>query len=100
MWTATKSKTPAQNAYRHYKDHGVDFSAKNALDYVKQARDFLLNPPIGTLTLVRLDGDIVRYEPATNTFGVVTPSGVPRTFFKPNPAIHGFPTNLDYFYAQ
>jgi hypothetical protein len=30
MWTATKSKTPAQNALRHFKDHGADFGAKNA----------------------------------------------------------------------
>jgi hypothetical protein len=27
-------------------------------------------------------------------------SGAPRTFFKPDPAVHGYPTNLDYFNAQ
>jgi pyocin large subunit-like protein len=35
MWTATKS--------RHFKDHGADFAAKNAVDYVRQAKDFLQN---------------------------------------------------------
>jgi filamentous hemagglutinin len=100
MWTATKTKSPAQNALRHFKDHGGDFGAKNALDYVRQAHRFLLNPPAGTLTRIRGNGDIVRYNPVTNTFGVLAPQGVPRTFFKPDPTVHGFPTNLDYFNAQ
>src|SRR5262245_25491896 len=100
MWTATKTKTAAQNAFKHFKDHGADFGAKNALDYVRQAQNFLRNPPAGTLTRIRPNKDVVRYNPVTNTFGVMAPSGLPRTFFKPDPAVHGFPTNLDYFYAQ
>ncbi len=100
MWSATKTKSAAQNALRHYQDHGRDFGAKNAVDYVRQARQFLLSPPPGTLTRTRANKDIVRYNPLTNTFGVLAPSGVPRTFFKPDPAVHGFPTNLDYFNAQ
>jgi filamentous hemagglutinin len=100
MWTATKNKTAAQNAFRHFKDHGAEFGVKNALDYVRQARAFLQNPPTGTLSRVRPNGDVVRYNPATNTFGVLGPNGAPRTFFKPDLAVHGFPTNLDYFHAQ
>jgi filamentous hemagglutinin len=100
MWSATKSKTPAENALRHFQDHGGDFGATDVADYVKQAHDFLLNPPPGTLTRIRADGDFVRYNPVTNTFGVLSKVGAPRTFFKPNPAIHGFATNLDYFNAQ
>jgi|ERR1019366_6687422 filamentous hemagglutinin len=100
MWSATKTKSPAQNALRHFKDHGGDFGARNALDYVRQAQQFLLNPPAGTLTRRRANGDVLRYNPITNTFGVLGPKGVPRTLFKPDPAVHGFPTNLDYFNAQ
>ncbi len=100
MWTATKTKSPARNALRHFKDHGGDFGAKNAIDYVRQAHRFLLYPPAGTLTRTRTNGDIVRYNPLTNTFGVLAANGFPRTFFKPDPAVHGFPTNLDYFNAQ
>jgi pyocin large subunit-like protein len=100
MWTATRNKTPAQNAFKHFQDHGADFGARNTLDYVRQAQDFLRNPPAGTLTKIRPNGDVVRYNPATNTFGVLGPNGAPRTFFKPDPVVHGFATNLDYFYAQ
>lgn len=100
MWTATKTKTPAQNAFRHFKDHGHDFGAINALVYVRQAHQFLLSPPPGTLTRTRANGDIVRYNPLMDAFGVLNNNSMPRTFFKPDPAVHGFPTNLDYFNAQ
>ncbi|HBI42127.1 MAG TPA: hypothetical protein DDY78_04620 [Planctomycetales bacterium] len=100
MWTATWNRTPVQNAFKHFKDHGADFGAINALDYVRRARNFLLNPPAGTLTKIRPNGDVVRYNSATNTFGVLAPNGSPRTFYKPDPAAHGFATNLDYFHAQ
>lgn len=33
-------------------------------------------------------------------FSVKRVDGVPRTMFKPDPADHGFKTNLDYFNAQ
>jgi pyocin large subunit-like protein len=100
MWTATKQRTPTQNAFRHFKDHGADFAAKNAIDYVRQANEFMHNPPPGTLTRFRPNGDVIRYDPITSSFGVMTANGLPRTFFKPNPAVHGFATNRDYFNAQ
>jgi RHS repeat-associated protein len=100
LWTATSSKTPAQNALRHYNDHGADFGATNALDYKNKAHDFLDNPPPGTLTKVRPNGDVVQYHPASNTFAVASQTGAPRTFFKPDPGVHGYPSNLDYFNAQ
>ena len=101
LWTATKKMTEAQNAFRHFNDHGADFpDVKNALEYVSKAQAFLRNPPPGTLSKVRPNGDIVRYHPATETFGVMDANQAPRTLFKPNPAHHGHPTNLDYFNAQ
>ncbi len=100
LWTATKDKTSVQNAFNHFIDHGSEFGAQNAIDYVKQTQNFLRNPPAGTLTSVRTNGDIVRYNPSTNTFGVMDVTGAPRTMFKPDPAIHGYQTNLEYFYAQ
>ena len=30
----------------------------------------------------------------------IAPDGIIKTYFKPNPAIHKFPTNLDYYNAQ
>jgi pyocin large subunit-like protein len=52
------------------------------------------------LEKTRTNGDIVRFNPVTNEFGVARADGVIRTYFKPDPAVHGFPTNLDYFKAQ
>jgi RHS repeat-associated protein len=101
LWTTTNTRTAVQNAFRHFKDHGRDFGAKNAVDYTKQAQQFLRSPPPNTLTQVRSsNGDVVRYNAETNTFGVMDSNGVPRTFYKPDPAVHGYPTNLDYFNAQ
>jgi pyocin large subunit-like protein len=100
MWTRTNSRTATQNAFRHFRDHGADFGARNAVDYVTQAQQFFRSPPAGRLTRVRANGDVVRYNPNTNTFGVMNASGAPRTFSKPDPSVHGYRTNLDYFNAQ
>ncbi len=69
-------------------------------DYVKKAKSFVNNPPIGTLTKIRANGDVVLYNPFSNTFAVRTADGVPRTLFKPDTAKHGYATNLDYFRSQ
>jgi pyocin large subunit-like protein len=101
LWTATKSDSAAANALRHFNDHGADFpGVNNSLEYVADAQSFLRSPPSGTLTRVRTNGDVVRYNPGSNTFGVMDSTGAPRTYFRPDPADHGLPTNLDYFNAQ
>jgi RHS repeat-associated protein len=100
FWTATRRLTSAQNAYKHFKDHGADFDAKNSIDYVFKAREFMQNPPPGTLTKVRANGDVVRYEPSANSFGIQDANGSMRTFYKPDTAVHNYPTNMDYFNAQ
>ena len=61
---------------------------------------FVNNPPAGTLTKVRNNGETVYYNPSTNTFAVKRADGAPKTMFKPDPADHGYKTNLDYFNAQ
>jgi filamentous hemagglutinin len=85
----------------HYARHGADFGATSAVQY-EQAADAFLNGPrgAGVLEKVRTNGDIVRYDPATQAFGVVKPDGTIRTYYKPDPAVHGYSTNLDYFNAQ
>ena len=37
---------------------------------------------------------------STNEFMSMSADGFIRTYFKPNPAIHKYPTNLDYYNAQ
>jgi pyocin large subunit-like protein len=86
----------------HFKDHGSDFGAKTPAEYEQQANSFLNGPKgQGVLEKVRLgSGDTVRYNPATEEFGVVRADGTIRTYFRPDPAVHHFATNLDYFNAQ
>jgi len=85
----------------HYMRHGADFGATSAAQYEAMADTFLNGPRgAGVLQRTRRNGDIVRYDPATQAFGVVKPDGTIRTYYKPDPAVHGYPTNLDYFHAQ
>ncbi|WP_168734251.1 two-partner secretion domain-containing protein [Pseudothauera nasutitermitis] len=85
----------------HFARHGSDFGARNALEYQSQADRFLtVSKPVGVLEKVRPNGDVVRYNPATDEFGVISSSGNIRTYYKPDPAVHGKGSNLDYFNAQ
>lgn len=85
----------------HFEDHGEDFGAKTPEEYQQQADNFLTSPKKqGVLQKTRANGDIVRYNPKTEEFGVVSKDGAIRTYYEPDPSIHGYPTNLDYFNAQ
>lgn len=91
----------AAKLHDHFARHGVDFGARTAAEYERLADAFLNGPPVAsTVEKVRANGDTVRYDPATEEFGVVKSDGTIRTYYKPNPAVHGYPTNLDYFNAQ
>ncbi|WP_170565662.1 RHS repeat-associated core domain-containing protein [Ruegeria atlantica] len=85
IWSGTKTKTPAQNAQAHYQKHKLEFPEySNAAQYTQAARSFVSNPPKGTQSKVRPNGDTMYYNPNTNTFAVATPSGAPRTMFRPS----------------
>lgn len=101
IWTSTKKRTSVRNAYRHWKDHGHEFSTlQNSKQYVEATRNFTQNPPSGTLTKIRPNGDVVLYSPSSNTFAITNEQGFPRTMYKPDPLIHNYSTNLEYFYGQ
>ncbi|MER6792093.1 RHS repeat-associated core domain-containing protein [Amycolatopsis mediterranei] len=101
IWTSTKKFNGPGNAFQHWKKHGSDFPGlQNAKQYVERATEFLRRPGPGVLTKIRSSGDVVRYDPNTQEFGVMTQDGIPRTYYVPDPATHGLPTNLDYFNAQ
>ena len=86
---------------RHFRDHGADFGARNADEYAGLADNFFGQAQRGGLpTKIGPDGTIRAYDPATNTFGSFHPDGTTKTFFKPDPSVHGYPTNLDYWNAQ
>lgn len=84
FWSSTKDKTPVENAYGHSTKHGDEFPEyQNSVQYVQAAQDFVNNPPDGTLTKTRPNGDTLYYDPATNTFASKTKDGAPKTMFKP-----------------
>ena len=90
-WSAGPQGDPWQNAAKHYRDHYKEFPELNSVDdYVKTANEFIANPPDGTLTRVRPDGDIWYYNLETNTFAISTPGGAPRTMLRPDDGIAYF----------
>jgi hypothetical protein len=85
---------------RHFEDHGADFGAATPEEYERQARTFLVGRPGPDTLQSTRNGDIIRFNPITNEFGVISQHGTIRTYYKPDPAEHGYSSNLDYFYAQ
>lgn len=83
IWSAGKVRNSVRNAYEHFKRHGKEFGAENALDYVRKAKDFLRNPPAGSLRKVRQNGDVLVYDRASNTFAVMDKAGNPRPCLSP-----------------
>jgi RHS repeat-associated protein len=99
------------NAFEHYAAHvkgirlgpngayalkagGADMpEAGSFAQYRSAARSFMSGPGEGTVQGIRAGGDLVRFDPASGNFGVLTPQGVIRTFFHPDDGI-------DYFLSQ
>lgn len=87
MWTANRKYSARENAEYHFKRDGGDFGARTLDAYVARAHAFIGDPPPGTLTLTRRNGDRLFYHPASNTFAVANRAGSPRTMFKPRDGI-------------
>jgi filamentous hemagglutinin len=84
----------------HYNSHVEEFGVQGMgpAEYQERADEFLgAQKPQGVLECVRRNGDRVRFNPATDEFGILSEFGFIRTYFRPDPAIHGRPTNIDYF---
>ena len=86
----------------HFSDHGADFSAVDEFDYERKADAFLSLPAVAPiLEIIRpREGDTIRYNSVTDEFGIISHDGYIRTYYIPDPAEHGYPTNLDYFNAH
>jgi pyocin large subunit-like protein len=70
--------------------------------YAQQASTFFQRGiEQGLPTKVAPKSGIIRiYDPETNMFGAYNADGTTRTFYAPDPATHGYPTNWDYWIAQ
>jgi hypothetical protein len=86
----------------HFDSHRSDFDAASEEEYEDLADEFLGGRRRdSTLECKRTrNGDVIRYDTATREFGIVSHDGIIKTYFKPNPAIHGEPTNLEYFHKE
>jgi len=98
----------------HFQWHGADFAVGSKEEYENLADTFLGGPKAPTAEECnRLGGDVVRYDPMTEEFGVLGTDGVIRTYYKPVPChtlppakrvrpdgrknCHGLRTNREYF---
>lgn len=71
-------------------------------DYEAAAVAFMSKPAGGTMNEgVRVrDGHIIRFDSATNEFGICDLSGFITTYFIPHPAVHKLGDNLTYFRSR
>lgn len=83
-WAANRTRTAEENAQRSFERNGATFEAKTADDYVAKVHAFVSDPPKGSQTLKRSNGDLLIYDPKGNVFAVVSREGAPRTMFKPD----------------
>ncbi len=68
----------------HWDKHANEFpELKSPNDYYRAIYSFIENPPKGTLTSIRSNGDTLFYNPTSNTFAIKSADGSPRTMFKP-----------------
>jgi len=85
----------------HFNRHGADFAASTADDYIQQASRFFRKSQLENLPTKLDPNGVTRvYDAKTNTFGSFGPDGAIKTFYKPDPAIHKYRTNIDYWNAQ
>jgi RHS repeat-associated protein len=85
----------------HFIKHGKDFAAADEDEYAKLADTFLQTSQSGGYpTNVDSLGNIRVYDPLNNIFGSYDSAGGTKTFYKPDPAVHGKPTNWDYWISQ
>lgn len=83
VWSEARNRTAEEGAQRSFDRNGADFGAASVEAYVQQAHAFIANPPAGTETARRRNGDTLYYHAPSNTFVVATRDGAPRTMFKP-----------------
>ena len=101
----------------HFAKHGADFGVKTAGEYEILADMFLSGPlSVPVQECRRAAGDVVRFDPMSDEYGVIDSTGIVRTYFKPVPCgtlnasvrvaakkagkCHGSVDNKSYFNAE
>ncbi|MGO8673231.1 MAG: hypothetical protein ACLQVD_17965 [Capsulimonadaceae bacterium] len=95
----------------HFSEHGHEFGATTAAEYLRMAKAFFerdLQSSADLEECIRVGGLIVRFDKRRDHFGVMTPDGHIVTFFIPVPSwtapiktparlTHTFADNYAYF---
>jgi pyocin large subunit-like protein len=76
----------------------VEVGAVDCPDYEMKALEFLTKPATPSMNeCVRQQGDVVRYDSASEEFAVFSVDGFIRTYMKASVAVHGLSSNIAYF---
>lgn len=75
----------------HFEKHAAEFGYRNAVEYLRGARNLVARSGVQTFT--RASGDKLFYDAATNEFAVMRADGVLRTYFRP-------PDGINYWRAN
>lgn len=96
----------ARELIRHTYNHSEDFGISGPNEftsYNNASIDFFERPSDGLAEKVRFNGDLVRWDPISNGFGILRADGVTRTYFVPDIdwlRSNGYSSVRDYFNAQ
>lgn len=88
---------------QHWFDHHRKFKIRPMTEsvYEGMADTFFAQPcPRAMAEGLRANGDLIRFDPSTQHFGVMDKGGVILTFFPADTAVHKDGSNADYFIKQ
>lgn len=88
----------------HFSRHGARLGVATLEEYIKKADIFLGGPKDSDIIeCVRQNGNILRYNPVSDEFGVIDANKVILTFYVINLDLRAkakYPTNINYFQRQ
>lgn len=84
LWSSNSKYSADDNAHYQFGKHGGEIGASSYAAYVAAVHAFVHNPPAGTETVRRRNGDTLFYNARQNIFAVMTRDGAPRTLFRPD----------------
>ena len=92
----------ADHFQRHRRRLGIPPGLLYEVIYEKMADVFIGNPlgPRSDEFSRRWNGDVVRYDKKADVFAIKTTRAVIKTYYRPDPAVHGLPTNWDYYLSE
>ncbi len=90
-----------ENLLLHFEAHGAEFGAQSPEEYEEMADRFMSGQKApNTRECLRprpVPRTLCRYNAGTEEYGVKWEHSWIVTYFKPDPAVHGYASNLDYY---